>query len=139
MRYATRYLRLLANSAADPDNPQACWVWTGTRCRQGYGRLSYRVAGRDPRLMTAHRAMLEEVTDATFPLDEGGHLCFNPGCIHPDHLEVQTPAFNKSERRGYAPVDGCMIPTLFPREDALQAAADRAWDEPGEVSDACPF
>lgn len=138
--YATRYARLVANSQlADPDNPNSCWVWTGT-LRGGYPSFTQRVAGvPHPLRAAAHRAMLEEVLDATFPADEAGHLCFNPACINPNHLEVQTKVFNLGDRRGYRAPDGCMIPTLFPRHDALQAAADAAWDGPGVVSDACPF
>jgi hypothetical protein len=136
-KYATRYARLVANTA-EPESEQGCWLWTGYIGNRGYPEFTERVAGQ-PRSRSPHRAMLEEVLNAEFPFDEGGHLCYVRRCIHPDHLEVQTPAHNLSDRRGYGEVEGCMIPTIFPRVDALQAAADRAWDTPGELADACPF
>lgn len=123
-RYATLYERLVANTVlAVPDNPRSCWLWTGPR-RGHYGCLAVRVAGggraTKPRTVSAHRSMLEEILDAWFPYDEAGHLCHNPLCINPDHLEVQTQIFNLGERRGYRPPQGSMIPTLFPRDDALE-------------------
>lgn len=138
MRYASTYERLVANTRlAVPGNPQSCWLWTGGTSR-GYPYMTQRIDGK-PQGRRAHRVMLEEVLDAEFPLDDAGHLCYTTRCINPAHLEVQTIAANLSERRGYAACAGSWIPVLFPREDALQAAADRAWDTPGEVSRVCPF
>ncbi len=119
--YTNLYARLVASTAlAEPDNPSSCWLWTGAR-RGQYGSVSFRVprGGRatKPKTLAAHRTMLEEFHDITFPYDEAGHLCFTPLCINPLHLEVQTRAFNLSSRRGYAAAEGCMIPTLFPRSD----------------------
>lgn len=139
MKYGSRYERLVANTRlAEEGNVHSCWLWNGATTRNGYPLMTERVRGK-PQGIRAHRAMLEELLDATFPLDEGGHLCCTPSCIHPSHLEVQTSAFNLGDRRGYAHVQGCMIPVLFPREDLLQAAADRAWDEPGQRGGECPF
>lgn len=141
MPYASRYERLLANSVpADPENPQSCWLWTGS-LRRGYPAMTVRKAPRPaaPSRVNAARAMLEEVLEVEFPHDEGGHLCFNTTCVHPDHLEPQTPWMNKTERRGYAPASGCLIPVLYPREDRLQALADAAWEGVGQPGGACPF
>lgn len=127
-RYPSLYARLVANTVlAVPDNPQSCWLWTG-RTRRGYGSLAVRVPGggraTNPKTASAHRAMLEEILNARFPFDEAGHLCHNPLCINPDHLEVQTKVFNLGERRGYRAPEGPMIPVLFPREDALDDFLD---------------
>lgn len=135
-RYATLYERLVANTVlADPDNPNSCWLWTGGR-RGRYGCLAVRVPGAGgkvhPKTIAAHRAMLEEFHDIVFPFDEAGHLCFTPLCINPSHLEVQTQVFNLAERRGYAPPEGSMIPTLFPRTQLYD-------DAPGVVGTVCPF
>lgn len=139
-RYATMFLRLVANSRlAVEDDAHSCWLWTGS-LRKGYPSVGVRREGRCVSL-NACRVMLEEVHQIDFPFDEAGHLCNEPLCINPAHLEVQTRAHNLCDRRGYA-ANGSQdswIPILFPRIDPLQLAADRAWDSPGEPSPACPF
>ena len=142
MKYPDLYARIVANSRlAIEDAPQSCWLWTGA-ARHGYPAMAVRgPGGRGPRLRAAHRAILEEVLGVEFPLDDAGHLCCESLCVHPDHLEPQTPAHNLSDRRGYAPTVGgaSWIPVLFPRVDSLQALADWAWDSPGRSGQRCPF
>lgn len=138
-KYRSLYERLVANSTLQvPDNPQSCWEgrYLG---KGGYAYLTLRLPGENPRGHRAARLMLQEVHDILFPFDESGHLCYNPACINPDHLEVEAQAFNLSQRRGYAPCKGPHIPTLFPREDVLQLIADYAWDNLGDQPDDCPF
>lgn len=138
--YATLFERLVANTHA-PDSDNGCWIWAGC-LRNGYGAVTVRMPGRkNPVRRAAHRVMLEEILDMEFPLDEGGHLCYDTRCANPDHLEVQTRLFNLSDRRGYAGSEGCMIPVLFPRRDLLDEAACAAWDSPGIACDPCviPF
>ena len=135
-KYTSLYERLVANTEVDENG---CWVWTGAR-RRSYGCLCLRVPGggrkTKPKNYSAHRLMMEEVLDATFPFDEVGHLCYNTLCVNPEHLEVQTRAFNLSDRRGYKATSGCMIPVLFPRYE------EPVWDETASMSlpgDPCPF
>ena len=65
--------------------------------------------------------MLEEFFDIEFPFDDAGHLCCNPRCISPLHLQVETPALNHAVKRRLAHTGGKyrgddrMIPILFPR------------------------
>lgn len=121
--YRTLYERLVANTElAVPDNPQSCWLWKGHE-RDRYPKLCVRRDGQ-PRNIYAHRTMLEEVLDCTFPYDEAGHLCGNPRCVNPDHLEVQTRWHNMAEQRSqfgnsarvHVDTDRPWIPVLFPRE-----------------------
>ncbi len=101
------------------------------RYRSLYERLvaNTRVDGRTMTLKP-HRLMLEITTGYYFPFDEAGHYkCFNPLCINPDHLRIETMAENLSSRRGYKPCEGRWIPVLFPTpERELQDAADAAWN-----------
>lgn len=66
-----------------------CWNWTACRDALGYGRFSM---GRGPnghtRVYNAHRIgliLLGMDVPADMVVD---HLCRNPGCVRPDHLEV---------------------------------------------------
>lgn len=59
-----------------------CWVWTGARQDGGYGTTSYLNQTR-----YAHRLMYE-IFVGPIPTDyDIDHLCRNPSCVRPDHLE----------------------------------------------------
>lgn len=68
-----------------------CWVWMGATADGGYG--SFRVDG-GRRTVTAHRwGYLNFVG----PIPDGlhlDHLCHNPPCVRPDHLEPVPPLVN---------------------------------------------
>lgn len=62
-----------------------CWVWTGGTITKGYGHM-----GASPRWKTkkVHRISYELLIE---PIPAGlqiDHLCNNPPCINPGHLEV---------------------------------------------------
>jgi hypothetical protein len=70
-----------------------CWEWTAAKV-VGYGRIWW-----NGKLQLAHRVMYEL---HVAPIPEGlelDHLCRNPGCVRPDHLEPVTHFEN--QRRGY--------------------------------------
>lgn len=135
-RYRSLYERLVANTELlVPGNPLSCWLWTGSLGSGGYPQVCVRKE-EGPRNLQAHRSMLEEVLEILFPFDEAGHLCGNPQCVSPLHLEVQTRAQNMAEQRAFGVVnlERSWIPVLFPRPDI-----DAPWGERGEPATVCPF
>jgi hypothetical protein len=71
-----------------------CWEFAGCRIDGGYGRIR----DDDGRLMLAHVAMYEAIVGPVPGGLELDHLCRNPPCCRPDHLEPVTHAENV--RRG---------------------------------------
>jgi hypothetical protein len=69
----------------DPDT--GCWVWTGAKSHGGYGKLC---AGGVGNYMGAHRWAYIHLVG---PIPDGlhlDHLCRNPPCVNPAHLEPVT-------------------------------------------------
>ena len=72
-----------------PGTPEECWEWTGAKTGLGYG--NFYVAGRTVR---AHRFVYEAARGA---IPDGlvlDHLCRNPKCVNPAHLEPVTQREN---------------------------------------------
>jgi hypothetical protein len=73
-----------------------CWEWRGQRTHNGYGR--FRVG---PKRILVHRFTYER---AVGPIPDGmeiDHLCRNPACCYPRHLEVVT--HRENTLRGTSP------------------------------------
>lgn len=69
-----------------------CWMWTASRTRWGYGRFS----DDERRVVCAHRWSYEYFIG---PIPAGltiDHLCRNPACVNPIHLEAVTMRVNNS-------------------------------------------
>ena len=62
-----------------------CWLWTGVRDRKGYGQLWCH--GRTAR---SHRVAYELERGPIPPGLTIDHLCRNPSCVNPMHLEPVT-------------------------------------------------
>jgi hypothetical protein len=85
-----------------PEPMSGCWLWTGSIHQFGYGMISMLrtdgtrgSSGRRPyRSALAHRVVYElyrgKIADGLV-LD---HLCRNPACVNPDHLEQVTQLVN---------------------------------------------
>jgi hypothetical protein len=74
-----------------------CWEWLGGRKALGYGQMAVKRDGRWLRVI-AHRYAYE-LWVAPIPAGmEIDHLCFNTGCVRPDHLEAVTPEENRRRK-----------------------------------------
>lgn len=81
-------------ASVDVRSDSECWLWTGPKTKGGYGTIS-----SGPFRSTAQRyAVLRR--GLTIPEGhEVDHLCFNPSCVNPAHLEIVTADENKRRRR----------------------------------------
>lgn len=72
---------------------ETCWLWTASLDGSGYGQFFTRVEGQR-KSNRAHRLAYELVVG---PIPEGlvlDHLCRNPKCVNPEHLEPVTDREN---------------------------------------------
>jgi hypothetical protein len=79
--------------ASKIDGNQSCWIWTAARTGLGYGCVYW-----NGRQAMAHRVVYEVMVGAIPDGMELDHLCRNPPCVNPDHLEPVTHGENM--RRG---------------------------------------
>lgn len=99
---------ILACIDMNPDNPNGCWVWTGTLNKAGYGTMRVQIPGKRasvPHIM-AHRFVWETTKRQRIPGRIGGepceldHACHNRACVNPGHLTPVPKSVNLSNRRG---------------------------------------
>src|SRR5215472_4287298 len=82
----------LPRSIADrmrPEPNSGCWLCTGNVDVYGYGRV--KIQGR---LNKAHRVVYEHLVGDIQPGLHLDHLCRNPACVNPGHLEPVTGTVN---------------------------------------------
>jgi hypothetical protein len=80
----------------NPRTNSPCWQWIGWKDKYGYGRFSFPGDGRTAtgkhRRRHAYAHQLAYWL-ANGPIPKGmelDHLCYNPSCVRPTHLEVVT-------------------------------------------------
>lgn len=82
---------------AKVNKTETCWLWTGSRTAEGYGTFA---PTRRTRIGAHRYAYIISVG----PIPDGltlDHLCRNPGCVNPAHLEPMTMWEN--QQRGASP------------------------------------
>lgn len=77
----------------------ACWIWLGPACKDGYGRIPVTVSRGACRNESTHRASYEAFVGPIQPGLTIDHLCRNRICCNPAHLEPVTHRVN-SQRGG---------------------------------------
>lgn len=77
-----------------------CWRWDGHKDQKGYGGVSVKINGRF-RNLRAHRYLYELMVGPVAKELHLDHLCRNPSCVNPAHLEPVTPRENTM--RGVGP------------------------------------
>lgn len=86
---------------------RGCWLWQGELVPGNYGRLKY----NGHRYM-AHIFMYQWKTGKDTRGKSHDHLCVNPQCCNPDHIEPTTHQKNckrKYRRRVYVNENGKII------------------------------
>lgn len=79
------------------DGPNGCWEWIGTVNGEGYGVLVHHEMGN----VLAHRLALHIVGRPVPEELTVDHLCRNPSCVNPDHLEPAFGTSNTMRGNGY--------------------------------------
>lgn len=88
IRAATEHERFWEKVVKTP----ACWEWTGAKFR-GYG--VFRSQGKN---CLAHRFSFMEANGEIPNGMEVDHMCFNKGCVNPEHLRLLTHSENGQNR-----------------------------------------
>lgn len=81
-----------------------CWLWGGWKDKFGYGRFSfpgegYTTTGKTKRVHKYAHIIAWEIVNGPVPAGkELDHLCYNPSCVRPSHLEPVTHDENIARR-----------------------------------------
>lgn len=115
---------------------EECWLWMGTRIPQGYGRF-----WNGKKLVAAHRWSFEylhaEIWPSWLHID---HLCGNPHCVNPWHLEPVSRNENSERihrrlRAGAAP--GTVVAQQYRRVGAWSYSRWKPWAVVAHPSGSC--
>ena len=117
-----------------------CWNWTGNKIKGGYGHVmvgkTFRRNGKAALLLRLAHRVAYELTNG--PIPEGmtiDHICGNPPCVKPDHLQVMSMRDNIM--KGNAPPARCARQTHCLRGHPLTGSNLYNSHRPGRSCKAC--
>lgn len=76
------------------EDENGCWVFEGSKARDGYGRI-----GDRGRMRPAHRVAYEYFNGPIGPGLDIDHMCFVRACVNPKHLRAITRKQNNEHQR----------------------------------------
>ncbi|KKM73271.1 hypothetical protein LCGC14_1412210 [marine sediment metagenome] len=82
MLFKDKILRFWEKVETSPDD---CWVWTGAKYPGGYGCF-----WDGKKSVLSHRFYWEQINGVIPKGLELDHLCRNPACVNPQHIEAVT-------------------------------------------------
>lgn len=88
--------RLRVRTVVDPDS--GCWEWTGKATKKGYGMVKRERSRSHVMVYRLTYEMFVAAIPDGYVID---HLCRNPRCLRPDHLEAVTQADNVHRGRSH--------------------------------------
>lgn len=91
LRYKTGLAEALI-ARIEPEPNSGCWLWTGYVGKSGHGFFTAKPHGTKP----AHRLVFHVFRSVIAPDMVLDHLCRNPQCVNPNHLECVSSAENTS-------------------------------------------
>ncbi len=112
----------------DRRGPDDCWSWLAGKDQDGYG---YFWVGNGRRLCRAHRVAYELLIGSIPKGLELDHLCRNPPCVNPAHLEPVTTRENirRGVRAGVVVAlrTSCYKGHPYTPENTYGVGPDRRW------------
>lgn len=116
--------------------PRGCWIWTGQRNREGYGRFAHGSRTTRVHVVQAHRYAYELVHGPITNDLHLDHLCRVTRCVNPDHLEPVTPQVNVLRGIGPAAINAAR--THCPQGHAYDGQNTRLYSRPTSRESSSP-
>jgi len=107
-----------------------CWIWQGYKDRLGYGRVQYK-----NKKWLAHRLAYTMFVGAVPENKDLDHLCRNPSCVNPQHLEPVSHRTNVL--RGASPLARYALLTQCSKGHELSGDNLRIRIRPGNIGREC--